>query len=204
MQILVVKSMVRKVKSVMGLLTLSFTLVACASVQHNTLLEGQENQVAGFGQVQLSTSGPNPRSFPAQLRFFDVVNIETQERTRVRIGKAEGAFTMSLNPGHYEIIRIQINEGPFMTESQISHTFQIKPNVLTYLGKWELDVDTPRTQRMVRIKISEDRSSWLAIVETEPRLKTKSVVNFLPEPIAGETRLYAVAPNPKVKYFYRQ
>ncbi len=176
----------------------------CASIPQNGHLGTTHGQVTGFGLIELQTSGPNPRSFPTHLRFFDVVNTATHERTRVKVGKDKGAFNMTLVPGHYEVVRIQINEGPFMAESHVSRKFHINPDVVTYLGKWEFEVDTPRTQRMVKIKISDDRSDWDVIVEKEPKLKDKTVVNSIPDPLEGETRLYAVAPNPKLKYFYRR
>ena len=179
-------------------------LLGCATSGVQGPATFKSEQFLTFGRVEVKDIGPNPRQFLSQLRFFDVVNTETKKRTRILVNKREGAFTASLEPGQYEVVRVQINEGPFMAESHVMRKFQINPDVVTYLGKWEFNVDTPRTQRMVRINISEDRSNWDAIIEDKPKLKTKTVVNSFPEPMAGETRLYAVSPNPKVKYFRRR
>ncbi len=182
----------------------SLSLANCSTLEGEMVTPDRSRQSLAFGEVLINITGPNPRQFPAQLRFFDVVNISSQERTRVSVKKEAGAFSILLEPGQYEIVRMQINEGPFMAESHVSWSFDVKASVVTYLGQWELDVDTPRTQRMVRVKVSQDRSSWDAIVESEPEFASQTVTNSLPEIGNDVTRLYAVAPSPKIKYFYRR
>ncbi len=185
-------------------IVLGFFLVGCAASLGGNMKDEEGSRSLVFGVVDLHTVGPNPRQFPVQLRFFDVVNTVTQERTRVSVEKHYGAFSVSLVPGQYEIVRIQVNEGPFMAESHVSHSFHIESNEVVYLGKWQLDVDTPRTERMVRMTIVEDRVQWDAIIESDPQLTNQTIVNSFPGPLVGTTRLYAITSNSKIKYFNRQ
>lgn len=156
-----------------------------------------------FGGIALETIGPNPRQFPARLRFFDVINVSTQERTRVMVGAEAQTFSVFLLPGHYEVIRLQFNEGPFRAESSVTMRFHIAANQLTYLGTWQLKVDTPRTQRMVRMEVPQKNPNWEEVFEGDPTLKGKFVVNSFPELTTRQARMYVVAPYPKVPYFYR-
>ncbi|MGB0910905.1 MAG: hypothetical protein ACPGYT_11130, partial [Nitrospirales bacterium] len=177
---------------------------SCSTFVDGRLANEKTDRSLAIGEIVVYSKGKNPRQFPSQLRFFDVVNTISRDRTRVSVEKQEGAFSVPLEPGQYKVVRIQINEGPFMAESHVAWSFNMKSNAVTYIGKWELEVDTPRTERMVRLKVSEDRSSWNAIIEAEPELKSKAVVHSLAESVEDTTRLYAVAPNPKIKYFYRR
>jgi len=164
--------------------------------------EGESSIV--FGIIEVTEIGPNPRQFPARVGFVDVVHARTQKWTRIKINPTSQTFAVSLNPGHYEITRLQISEGPFTAQSYLSGTFNIAASDVTYLGTWQLNVDTPRTQRMMRFDVSEDSLNWDEVFEKYPAMKGKSVVSSFPTLLEKETRMYVVSPNPKLKYFYRQ
>lgn len=186
-----------------SLAILSLFLSGCFTAGDQSVTRERGDQSMAFGGIDIETIGPNPRQFPARLRFFDVVNVSTQERTRVMVESEAQTFSVFLMPGHYEVVRLQITEGPFRTESSITMRFHISPNQLTYLGTWQLKVDTPRTQRMVWMEVSEKNSKWEKAFEAHPILKGKSVGNSFPELTVHQARMYVVAPIPKVKYFYR-
>lgn len=181
----------------------SMFLSGCVTVGTQNVIPERGDQSMVFGGIAIETIGPNPRQFPTRLRFFDVVHVSTQERTRVMIQPEAQTFSVALRPGHYEVVRLQITQGPFRTESAITMRFHISDNQLTYLGIWQLKVDTPRTQRMVWIEVSEKNSNWEKAFEGHPILKGKSVVSSFPEFTTHEARMYVVAPYPKAPYFYR-
>ncbi len=76
---------------------LSMFLSGCFTVgtQHVTGEPGDQSLV--FGGIDIETIGPNPRQFPARLRFFDVIHVSTQERTRVMV-EAEGPNILGISP----------------------------------------------------------------------------------------------------------
>ncbi len=182
---------------------LSMFLSGCFTMGAQNVTGERGDQSLVFGGIDLETIGPNPRQFPARLRFFDVIHVSTQERTRVMVGAEAQTFSVFLLPGHYEVIRLQFNEGPFRAESSVTMRFHIPANQLTYLGTWQLKVDTPRTQRMVRMEVPQINPNWEEVLEADTTLKGKSVVNSFPELTTHQARMYVVAPYPKVPYFYR-
>jgi hypothetical protein len=181
----------------------SMFLSGCVTVGAQNVISERGDQSMAFGGIVIETIGPNPRQFPARLSFFDVVHDSTQERIRVMIESEAQRFSVLLSPGHYEVVRLQITQGPFRTESSIPMRFHISANQLTYLGTWQLKVDTPRTQRMVWIEVSEKNKNWEKAFEGHPILKDKTVVSSFPEFTTHQARMYVVAPIPKVPYFYR-
>lgn len=178
-------------------------LSGCFTVGARNVTGERGDQSLAFGGIDIETIGPNPRQFPARLRFFDVIHVSTQERTRVMVEAEAQTFSVFLIPGHYEVIRLQFNEGPFRAEVSVTMRFHIPANQLTYLGTWQLKVDTPRTQRMVRMEVPEKNPDWEEVFEADPILKGKIVVNSFPELTTHQARMYVVAPIPKVPYFYR-
>ncbi|GJL69713.1 MAG: hypothetical protein NPIRA06_23480 [Nitrospirales bacterium] len=178
-------------------------LSGCFTVGAENVTGERGDQSLAFGGIDIEIIGPNPRQFPTRLRFFDVIDVSTQERTRVMVEAETQTFSVSLLPGHYEVIRLQFNEGPFRAEVSVTMRFHIPANQLTYLGTWQLKVDTPRTQRMVRMEIPEKNPNWGAVFEADPILKGKFVVNSFPQLSTHKTRLFVVSPIPKVPYFYR-
>ncbi|WP_447970622.1 hypothetical protein [Nitrospira sp. M1] len=177
---------------------------ACLSSSPDVLESQQREPSVAFGIIEVTEVGPNPRQFPARVRFIDVVHVSTRKQTRIMVNPELQTFTTSLHPGAYEMIRVQINEGPFMAESYLHATFEIPADAMTYLGRWQFAVETPRTQRMVSLTISEENRNWEEVRGRDPGMEGKTIVNAFPQLMNSQDRLYAVAPNPKLKYFYRQ
>ena len=90
-----------------------------------------------------------------------------------------------------------------MMESHVSFRFQVPPNGSVYLGRWEFDVDTPRTQRMLRIGISSDMPNGKEFPLLNPSQQEGTMQVSVPDLHTQEVRLYTVAPNPKISYYYR-
>ena len=164
-----------------------------------------ESIVVGF--VQVEASGPFFRMHQdeARIRFFDVRNTNTGEWTRVDIQENVARFVAKLLPGHYELFRIQIGEGPFQSESLVEMSFEVVAHQTNYLGVWRLRVDPPKTVRMLQWEV-------LAEVETmDPAQVLHSILSENPlavsllQPESNNSRLFAVAPSqPRSKYFYRR
>ena len=163
--------------------------------------KGEEPTV--FGLINVKTTGSYSRGYQTQLRFFHLLNRGTGERFRVDVQSAAKAFILNLAPGDYEVIRVQFNEGPMMMESHVSLQFQVRPNGTTYLGIWQFDVDTPRTQRMLRTEIVHEQPNLEEVSMMHRALNRKTMEVFLPKLGSEEIRLFTVAPYPKIGYYYR-
>lgn len=162
---------------------------------------GEDSTVQGF--IQVRPSGPNTRGFVTQLRFFHVLNLGTQERFRVDIQSSDKGFSLALDPGNYEVIRVRINEGPMMMESHVSLPFQVLPNKNIFLGTWYMEVDSPRTQRMLRMEILSAQPQGEEFNDSQHSQRGENLVVMLPTVENNEVRLYTVAPYPKVNFYYR-
>ena len=188
----------------MSLLVSWLILLSGCVAKGSLKLKGDNDQEAiALGFVQVEATGPYSRGYQTQLRFFHLLNINTQERIRVDVKSDDKAFAVTLAPGEYEVIRVQLNEGPMMVEAYVNLRFQVLPSGTTYLGMWQFDVDTPRTQRMLRTEISHEQLHWDKISEMYRSLKEETMVVSLPDPRIDETSLFIVAPNPKISYYYR-
>ncbi len=164
-----------------------------------------KSTVVGF--IQLQPKGPFFRAHQAeaQVRFFDVVNTQTDERTRVLLTDNGERFVTDLEPGSYELFRMQIGEGPFRSESHLEMTFDVFTDKVTYLGIWRMRLDPPKTVRMVKIDVMTEVPEWDAMLDAHPELGKKPVVVSLLQPITNQVRLFSVAPvQPRSKYFRRR
>jgi hypothetical protein len=135
-------------------------------------------------------------------------NQETHQRFRVDVQSDNEQFTLSLSPGSYELNRIQISEGPFMSMAQLSSSFALEQGAVTYLGTWRFGVDSPRYGRMVALSMvvdEEDKAQAEQMVKEKYQLPdAQALVTVLPNPTESETRLYEVMPYPRYpRYFQR-
>ncbi len=191
-------------KVLLGFAILSLILVAgCTSRISDGSQDSTTNELA-FGYVRVEAKGPNPRAFPTRLRFFFLTNEETGERLRVDVNSESGVFSMRLPAGPYSIDRVQFNAGPFQVESHVQLTFQVPKKKLAYLGVWQFEVETPRTVRLVRIRILEGDAEFSKKFSTDLGSERAPIETMLPKPDTFETRVFAVDPQPKVKYFRRR
>ena len=178
-------------------------MTGCVGVAQNDWQWKKGEEPTAFGLIKVRTTGSYSRGYQTQLRFFHLLNRGTGERLRVDVQSAAKAFILNLSPGDYEVIRVRFNEGPMMMESHISLQFQVRPNETTYLGTWQFDVDTPRTQRMLRTEIVHEQSNWEEISLMHRASSRKAMQVFLPALGSEKIRLFTVAPYPKISYYYR-
>jgi len=157
-----------------------------------------------FGYIQVETTGSNPRGYPTNVRFISLRNTDTGERFRMDVNSGSEVFSVRLPAGNYSVDRVQFNEGPFMAESHVQFDFQVPPKKAIYLGVWQFEVETPRTIRLVRIHFVEGDTGFQNKISAKILSEPTSIETVLPKPHIFETRVFSVAPHPKVKYFYRQ
>jgi len=185
------------------LITCGVLLTSCVHMHKPELLETKNKNISAFGLIKVRPVGPYSRGYETQLRFFHVLDLQTQERIQVYVRSSAQAFGLSLNPGQYEVTRVRINEGPMSMESHVSLPFEVFPDRTTYLGTWKFDVDCPRTQRMLRMDISDELPRWEEMPQFHQSLKNKNLVASLPKLRTDEVRLYVVPPYPRVNFYYR-
>ena len=167
--------------------------------------DSQGEKFPAFGLIKVRATGSYSRGYQTQLRFFHLLNLETEKRIRVNVQSADKAFILALPPGRYEVVRVQITEGPFTMESHTQLKFHVRPNGINYLGTWQFEVDSPRTQRMVRLEVLSEPSTRDLVLDKNTELRTQPLLVSLPQPTTDEFRLFGVAPaQSRSKYFNRR
>lgn len=159
-------------------------------------------------RVTTVLTGERRRIYEPMLRTFELENQQTHERFRVDVRSDDQQFALSLPPGKYELNRIQISEGPFMSMAQLSASFALEQGGITYLGTWRFGVDSPRYGRMVVLSMivdEQDRDQAEQIIKQKyPTQEIPAVTTVLPDPAESEARLYEVMPYPRYpRYFQR-
>ena len=157
-----------------------------------------------FGSVQAKTTGINPRGYATQVRFIALTNTQTDKRYRVQVNSDFDVLFLQLPVGDYTVDRVQFNEGPFLGEAHVHFNFHVSPGKMTYLGDWQFELETPRTIRQVRIYLSKGDPTVIKKIAGIVVSEQPSIETVVPQPDSFVTRVYSVAPYPKIKYFYRR
>ena len=189
---------------VLGLLCL---LQACVTDVPTMPDESVQSNVA-VGRAMVVLTGERSRIYEPAVRSFEIQNRQTNERFMVDIQSDDERFILALGPGDYELIRVQINEGPFLSMAQLNSNFTIGDDPITYLGTWRFGVDSPKYGRMVSISMisdEEDRTrASQSIVLRYPSLDGAVVATVLPDPAEVQVRLFEVMPYPRVPRYFRR
>ena len=160
------------------------------------------------GRAFTILTGPTNRWYEPQVRFFELVQRTTEERIRIDIESDDKLFMLTLPTGRYELTRVQINEGPFMSMADLQATFEVTGEEITYLGTWRFGVDSPRYGRMVVVSAVDDQDERVAAErEAAVRYPERAGVPFktvLLTPVSLQSRLYEVASYPKVEPYFRR
>jgi hypothetical protein len=161
-----------------------------------------------FGRAVVLVTGQTTRWYTPQVRFFEFVNRKTLERFSVDVQSDDLVFMLQLPAGDYELSRVQISEGPFLSMADLSSTFTIDADRITYLGTWRFGVDTPRYGRMVVLSTDDDPQERAAagreVLARYPALEGRPVETVLPVPSQAESRLYEVMPYPRYPRYFRR
>jgi hypothetical protein len=169
--------------------------------------EGSIQSNVAVGRVMAVITGERSRIYEPAVRSFEVQNRQTKERFMVEMESDDERFIVPLSPGDYELIRVQINEGPFLSMAELASTFSVSQDPVTYLGTWRFGVDSPKYGRMVAVSMineEKDRAQTLHALALSDSFDIDAVVNALPDPAEVQARLYEVMPYPRVPRYFRR
>jgi hypothetical protein len=160
------------------------------------------------GRVVTIITGNVQRMYAPELRSFEVINTESQERFKIDVQSEDEYFSLSLPPGHYELNRVQISEGPFLSMAQLSASFVLKPDVMTFLGTWRFGVNSPKYGRQMVVSMvldehDQERAKQF-VKDTYPTFDARPLVMLIPEPSHEEARLFEVMPYPRYPNYFRR
>jgi len=183
-------------------------LQACVNEIPAVPEEGSVQSNVAVGRAVAVLTGERSRIYGPAVRSFEIQNAKTKERYTVDIQSDDERFILPLAPGDYELIRVQINEGPFLSIAELASTFSVGQEPVTYLGTWRFGVDSPKYGRMVSVSMvndEEDRSEALhTLALSDPSLDVNAVATALPVPTEVQARLYEVMPYPRVPRYFRR
>ena len=187
---------------------LCLILSACATELPVRVSESDLSGTLAVGRVVTNITGKRQRIYPPELRSIEVINLENQERFRVNVQSVDEYFSLTLPPGTYEVNRVQISEGPFLSIAQLSARFVLKPNVMNFLGTWHFGVDSPKSGRQVVVSMSHNEQDQERarqfVKDTYPTLHARDSVMLIPQPSYDEARLYEVMPYPRILGYFRR
>jgi hypothetical protein len=179
-------------------------LTGCVSRIHNDdALPAEPGGTLVVGHIITVLTGPSSRWYPPELRFFEIMHRATGARTKVLVESDDAWFAVPVQPGDYELVRLDVAEGPFQGMAATNLTFTVDPGTVTYVGTWRLGVSTPTYQRMMLLSAVAESESELRNTSVAVSFQDRAIITTLPNPVTTETRLYEVRPYPAVNWFRR-
>jgi hypothetical protein len=157
-----------------------------------------------MGHVMTVLMGPTTRGYVPELRFFELINTETQDRIRVDVESEDRWFIVPLPPGDYELSRLQVAEGGFLATAGLSPGFKVAGGELTYVGTWRLGIESPQYDRSVLLSaVIENEDVVRRALAPYHSLRNRPLSIDLLTPATVESRLYEVPPYPRFWWFRR-
>jgi hypothetical protein len=183
-------------------------LQGCVTDAQTVLPEQEGQKILLVARVLAVITGDRARRFEPEVRQIEMLHIPTGERFNVTPQGQDEVLAVFLPPGRYEINRVQINEGPFLSMAQLSSSLSVEGSAVIWGGTWRFGVDSPRYGRMVLLSmVLEDEARHRAerkIREDYPSLASEPMTAALPLPAETETRLYEVMPYPRYPRYFRR
>jgi len=160
------------------------------------------------GRVLVELAGATTRWYEPELRFFEVEEVQSNDRFTVHIESKDQYFVIDLPPGEYRLNRVQVSEGPFLSMADLAVTFSVAKDAVTYVGTWRFEVGSPRYGRTVEVSMVVDQQetaqTLLFLHERYPALVERFQQETVPQPSRMEARLYEVMPYPRVARYFRR
>jgi hypothetical protein len=185
-----------------------FLMQGCASEMPAVPELGTNQSNVTVGRAVAVLTGERSRIYQPAVRSFEIQNRQTKERFTIDIESDNERFVLPLVPGDYELVRVQINEGPFLSMAQLNSNFSIGQDPITYLGTWRFGVDSPKYGRMVSISMISDEEDRTQAIQSLglmfPSLESSVVATALPDPSEVQARLYEVMPYPRYPRYFRR
>jgi hypothetical protein len=183
-------------------------LQGCVTDAQTVLPEQEGQKILLVARVLAVITGDRARRFEPEVRQIEMLHIPTGERFNVTPQGQDEVLAVFLPPGRYEINRVQINEGPFLSMAQLSSSLSVEGSAVIWGGTWRFGVDSPRYGRMVLLSmVLEDEARHRAerkIRADYPSLASELMTAALPLPAETETRLYEVMPYPRYPRYFRR
>jgi hypothetical protein len=90
--------------------------------------------------------------------------------------------------------------------ADLDMTFSVEAGVITHVGTWRFEVDSPRYGRNVIVSmVPEERAMAYTFLNARyPAFNENSMVQRLPQPSQMEARLYEVMPYPRISRYFRR
>lgn len=171
----------------------------------------QRDQITGnlvVGRVITVLTGERSRRYAPQLRFFELEAQDSAQRYQIDVRSADQFFAVDLPPGRYQLTRIQISEGPFMSMADVGMMFLVVPESITHVGIWEIGIESPQYGRKLVMSVSADQDEAGrirgVISERYSSAHERTMVEHLPHPSQIETRLYETMPYPRYSRYFRR
>lgn len=191
---------------VLGILIMSAT--GCATELPSLVRQDEVTGNLVVGRVFTVLTGERSRRYMPQIRFLVLEDQDSAERFQVEIESPDQRFAVSLPPGRYQLTRVQISEGPFMSMAELSLAFSVDAGAITYVGTWRFEVDSPRYGRMVVASVIADQAETAGVRDfldgQYPIFDGRSMVEAFPQPARMEVRLYEVMPYPRYSRYFRR
>jgi hypothetical protein len=170
--------------------------------------EGEGHKVLLIARVVTVITGERARKFEPAVREVELAEQDAGTRYRITVGGNDTLFAVFLPAGRYDMTRVEINEGPFLSIAQPAVSVSLEGGPVIYGGMWRFGVDSPRYGRMVLMSMQMDEESR-ALFERKiqvdyPTLTSSPITTVLPLPTEFQTRLYEVAPYPRVSRYFRR
>jgi len=187
---------------------ITLSCVGCATVITPYDDVSQTSHPSVMGRIVAVIMGESSRIYEPEIRSFELEDQQSHERFTVKVQSDDRQFAITLRPGDYRLIRVQINEGPFMSMAEMNASFSVDQESLTYVGTWRFGVDIPKYGRMLSLSMvmdATDRAQVEAMIAKQyPLLEGIPLVSVLPDPPTLETRLYEVMPYPRYPSYFRR
>src|SRR5690349_7671937 len=132
------------------------SFAACATMVTALPERLDETRTIVMGRAVTVLLGPTTRWYGPAVRFIDLVDRGTGQRYRVMLESQDRHFILQLPPGDYELSRVQISEGPFMSLADLHEIFTVQPDRVTYVGTWRFGIDIPKYGRTLLVSMSEN------------------------------------------------
>ena len=157
-----------------------------------------------FGHIHMWQEKPSGRIFLPELASLEFTTQDGQKRYRLDIQAESSYFFLPLDPGHYQVTRVFIQEGGFRSSAEISLVFEVPDQGVVYLGAWRFKIDPPNFTRELEVRISSESVNALVELRVRyPSLSRNVVVSNLAEPSLLRSRLYEITPYPRFRWFNR-
>lgn len=193
------------------LYSLIFVFVLSADCARQVAVQPENADVKSpviFGRIQAVILGKTSRAYDPKVRFLELMNVQTKERYSVDVESDNTAFVLPIPAGRYELRRVQISEGPFLSMADYVARFDVFDEELTYLGTWRFGIDTPRQNRMMVFSAVHDQDEQDQVQQDllieHPDLNGTTVRTVLPSPNEIDAQLYEVMPYPRFQTYFRR